>query len=371
MSKYNSFYYNFPTLLLFGDKSLNNLFNMRLIEKYEKVLIITAGDFIHQFGIIECLKDKYKSIDFIVEDTNLFNTSVADISELKNKYKDANIDLIIAIGGGSVIDACKLLSLTLNDERDVASMLESNSYAESIIPLGTFCTVPASGSEANSSFVIIDNRGKKLARANNNVRPIFSVLNSEYVKTLPTNILRASLSDIMSHLLEQYLSNHTATTFIDDLIIASIINIIRNKEGAIKGDLNALEDIMLCATFSLSYCLSMGKIMDWNVHEIEHGFSGLYKTSHGEMLSVIFPRYLKYSKVQDFYSERLNYLNSSLINYGGINAVYDYFEYLSSDENILNFTNIEEVVEIVLNGRSKIGRNVLLGADDIKKILSN
>ncbi len=371
MSKYTDFYYNFPTLIFFGENSVNNLIQNKILDNYGNILIVTAGEFVHQFGAIRTIKNHYPNTNFIVEDTSFYNPSVKDVSCLRDKYKDSSIDFIIAIGGGSVIDACKLLALSINSEDPITDILVNNKTLSNIVPIGTICTVPASGSEANSSFVIVDDNNKKWARANQNIRPVFCVLNRDFVKTLPKKVLKASLSDIMSHLLEQYLSGNPETTFIDDLIIGAINNLIRNQDEVLKGNLDALEDIMLCATFTLSYFLSMGKKLDWNVHEIEHGISGLYKTSHGERLSVLFPKYLKHPKVQSFFKDRLEYLNDSINRVGGINSIYNYFHKLIPSNYLLDSDEMTQILNIILNGRETIGQNVILNRNDIYEIINS
>ncbi|MFV0425053.1 MAG: iron-containing alcohol dehydrogenase [Bacilli bacterium] len=370
----NNFYYNFPTTVFFGEKSIDTIIKNGVLNGYKNILILTAGELTENFNILDKLEQGVDT-KFYIEHTNLSNPSTTDVQFYVDKYKSNNIDFVISIGGGSVIDCAKLFCLTYNGDIDVDTALVNNTFSTNILEQGVFVSVPASGSEANSSFVIVNKDFKKLARANDNVRPKFAVLDYNYVKTLPKEQLYAAISDIMSHLLEQYLSNEAEITLIDDLIIATMKTVIRNQKLLLEDSQNyrALEDIMLSATFALSYLLSMGKSLDWNAHEIEHAISGRYKSIHGHGLAILFPKYLKLDKVSKYFESRLSYLTNELFEEDSLEQLDQFYAQLCSTSNISDLVNefdLEVLIEDLFDGREYIGKNCLISEEDVRRLFN-
>ncbi len=354
--------------------------NNQDLQKAEHILILYGGNYVEELGIVNELDNLLEDKHVIKITDAIANPTTDYINSILKRLENIKVDFVIAIGGGSVIDTCKALCLQYHNDLDLSVALETNKFSENALPFGVFLTNPASGSEGNNSFVIVNSKTKrKIARANAHARAKFAVCDYRYTATLSKYQFFTAISDIFSHLLEQYLSAEKPHMLIDDLIIAAFKNLI-HQTTILKNDFNntlAKENIMLNATLTLSYLLSMGKTMDWNVHEIEHAISGYYKSIHGASLAVIYPKYLQQAKVQAIFKERLEIFGKEIFQVQTsketVQAISTLFASLELGSNLEQTTNkkldIDLLVNMIMNGRSEIGRVCLLEEKDVRNIL--
>lgn len=378
---YNNFYFSMPTKMLFGKDSIK-LVEASLVElEIKKVAIVYGGTYIEELGIINELKtifEKLKIKAIIIDDAKP-NPDNNYVDQKALMLKDQQVDLMIGIGGGSAIDATKAIALQANNDQDFWTNA-LNGFKKPGIKVGVISTLPASGSETNNSFVIAHHElGQKIARTNMSIRPVFAVCDPMYSMSLPKYQFNYALIDIFSHLLEQLFTSQDNTTFIDNLIYGSLKDLVGQIE-VLENDFNnfdARSNIILNASFALSYYLSQGRRTDWNAHEIEHYFSGKYKTPHGSGLGIIFPEYLKKAVASEVYASKLQEVGKIVFNVNSLDLTISKIEALFRQLNnyhtlsdlIKQDFKVEEVVAAIIKEEA-IGKTYLLDRKTLKDILS-
>ena len=295
-----NFIYSNPTKLYFGDDSLKYLADE--LKKYgKKVLLTYGGGSIKKNGIYDdvikilndCGKDVYEVPGV------MSNPTVEKLYEGCKVAKENDVDLILAVGGGSVIDYAKGVSVSAHCESDpwekyYLKMEEPNNK---IIPVGTVLTMVGTGSEMNGGSVITNHEQKlKIGHVfGDDVMPKFSVLNPKYTLTVPKYQMTAGLFDIMSHIMEQYFSNTDDNT--SDYIAEGLMrSLIHSSRIAVKDpqDYEARSNIMWTATWALNTLIAMGKSTDWEVHMIGQAIGAYTDATHGMTLSAVSLPYYRY-----------------------------------------------------------------------------
>jgi alcohol dehydrogenase YqhD (iron-dependent ADH family) len=212
--------------------------------------------------------------------------------------KENHIDLILAVGGGSVIDSAKAIAVGANYDGDVWDFFEKKNTAKSALPIGVILTIPATGSESSTSCVINREEGnlKKSIRSEL-ISPKFAILNPELTFTLPPYQTAAGIIDILAHIMERYFTNTEGVDFTDRLCEATMKSVIFNAPKVFKNpnDYDARAQIMWAGTIAHNNLLNTGRVGDWASHHIQHAMGGIYDDmAHGAGLAVIFPAWMKY-----------------------------------------------------------------------------
>lgn len=292
-------YYN-PTKIYFGKESLNNLSTE--LENYgENILLVYGKSAIKKMGlydeIIAILKKSNKNV---VELAGIkSNPTYNQMMEGAKLVREHHVDLILAVGGGSVIDCAKGISVSAYCEGDPWQRYWINfeDVDNEIVPVGSVLTMAGTGSEMNGGSVITHEESKiKNGRVYpSNVYPKFSILNPEYTYSVPQYQMISGIFDIMSHLMEQYFSGEDDNT--TDYVIEGLLeSIINSARVAIKDPKNyeARSNIMWGATMALNTISGVGKTQDWEVHMIEHQLGAYTDCAHGMGLAAISPAYYNY-----------------------------------------------------------------------------
>lgn len=295
-----NFCYSNPTKLYFGDDSLNYL-NDELKKYGDKVLLVYGGGSIKRLGIyddvVRILKENGKTI---IEDAGVMpNPTVEKLYEGAKLAKDNNVDLILAVGGGSVVDYSKAVSVSAYCEEDPWEKyyLKMEDVDNKIIPVGCILTMVGTGSEMNGGAVITNHESKlKIGHVfGDNVFPKFSILNPKYTFSIPRYQMVAGFFDIMSHILEQYFSNTDDNT--SDYIMEGLLrSLIHSTRIAVKNpeDYEARSNIMWTATWALNTLVAKGKSTDWMVHMIGQSIGAYTDATHGMTLAAISLPYYRY-----------------------------------------------------------------------------
>ncbi len=296
------FSYRNPTKLYFGKNALDGL--KEELPKYGKnVLLVYGGGSIKKNGIYdkvtavlrECGKTVY-------EDAGVMpNPTVEKLYEGVKRARDAKADFILAVGGGSVCDYAKAVSISVNCKEDPWDRyyirFEDVAPDCKIIPVGCVLTMVGTGSEMNGGSVIT-NHAQKLKIGHvfgDNVFPKFSVLNPEFTYSLPKYQMTAGFFDIMSHILEQYFSGGDDNT--SDYIAEGLMrSLVHSSEIAVKNptDYEARSNIMWTATWALNTLIAKGKTTDWEVHMIGQAIGAHTDATHGMTLSAVSVPYYKF-----------------------------------------------------------------------------
>lgn len=288
-----NFYYSNPTKLYFGEDALQNL--EAELQKYgDTVQLIYGGGSIKKSGlydqIIEILIACGKTI---VEDGGVMpNPTIEKVYDGCQKAKENDVDLLLAVGGGSVCDYAKAVSVSTWCEEDPWDKyyLRMEDVDNRIIPVGCVLTMVGTGSEMNGGSVITNHEQKlKIGHVfGDNVFPKFSILNPKLTYTLPKRQMVSGIYDIMNHITEQYFSgdDDNTTDYIAEGLMRSLIH---SSRIAVKDPENyeARSNIMWTATWALNTLLDMGKTTDWMVHMIGQSIGAYTDATHGMTLSAV------------------------------------------------------------------------------------
>lgn len=208
------------------------------------------------------------------------------------------VDFLLAIGGGSVIDSLKAISVGLTYDGDVWDFFAGKVPAPSkTLPIGVILTIPAAGSEGSKSMVITNENGLlKRGFDCEASRPAFSLLNPELNYTLPAFQTACGISDMMAHILERYFTNASSVDLTDRLCESLLRTIIKAAAVAISqpADYEARADLMWASTLAHNDLLSCGRTGDWSSHNLEHELSAFYGVAHGAGLAAVFPAWMKF-----------------------------------------------------------------------------
>ena len=287
-------YYN-PTKLYFGKEAINNL--KEELEKYgENVVLIYGGGSIKKNGLYDKVMDILKSANKkVVEDSGVMsNPTVKKLYEGIKIAREAKADLLLAIGGGSVIDYAKGVSASVNLPEDVDPWdeyyLNFRDCKVKPIPVGTILTMVGTGSEMNGGSVITNEKeGLKIGKVfDSELFPKFTILNPEYTYTVPRYQMVSGIFDIMSHIMEQYFSGDDDNTS-DYLMEGLMRSLIASSRVAVKNptDYDARSNIMWTSTWALNTFVGKGKTQDWEVHMIGQAVGAVTNATHGMTLSAV------------------------------------------------------------------------------------
>lgn len=288
-----NFNYSNPTKLYFGEDALRNL--EAELQKYgDTVQLIYGGGSIKKSGlydqIIEILIACGKTI---VEDGGVMpNPTIEKVYDGCQKAKENDVDLLLAVGGGSVCDYAKAISVSTWCEEDPWDKyyLRMEDVDNRIIPVGCVLTMVGTGSEMNGGSVITNHEQKlKIGHVfGDNVFPKFAILNPKLTYTLPKWQMVSGIYDIMNHITEQYFSgdDDNTTDYIAEGLMRSLIH---SSRIAVKDPENyeARSNIMWTATWALNTLLDMGKTTDWMVHMIGQSIGAYTDATHGMTLSAV------------------------------------------------------------------------------------
>ena len=295
-----NFSYSNPTKLYFGEDSLNYL-NEELPKYGKNVQLAYGGGSIKKNGIydkvMEILKANGKNV---FEDGGVMpNPTVEKLYEGVKIAREHKADLILAVGGGSVCDYAKAVSISVHCEEDPWEKyyLRMENVDNEIIPVGCVLTMVGTGSEMNGGSVITNHETKlKIGHVfGENVFPKFSILNPTFTFTVPKYQMTAGFFDIMSHILEQYFSGEDDST--SDYIMEGLLkSLIHSSRIAIKNpaDYEARSNIMWIATWALNTFVAKGKTTDWEVHMIGQSIGAYTNATHGMTLSAVSLPYYRF-----------------------------------------------------------------------------
>ena len=294
------FTYHNPTRVHFGKDSMGKLAEeLQLFGK--NVLLVYGKNSIKKIGVYDSVINILSECGKNVTEFSGIkpNPSYTQVLEGARIVRENNIDLILAVGGGSVIDCAKAVSVSAYCESDPWQKYWVNfeDVDNKIIPVGSVLTMAGTASEMNGGSVITNEdlmiKGGRIFPPQ--VYPKFSILNPEFTYTVPKLQMVSGVFDIMSHLLEQYFSgdDDNTTDYVIEGVIKSLIN---SAKKAVNNplDYEARSNIMWCATLGLNKITGVSKTQDWMPHHIEHQLGAYTDCPHGLGLSVISMPYYRY-----------------------------------------------------------------------------
>ena len=295
-----NFTYSNPTKLYFGDDVIKNLSD-ELKNYGPKVLLTYGGGSIKRNGIYDDVMTALKAAGKqVIELSGVMpNPTAQKLREGAKIARENDVDLILAVGGGSTIDYSKGVSVSAWCDEDPWEKyyLRQEEPSCKIIPVGSVLTMVGTGSEMNGGSVITNHEEKlKIGKVfGDNVMPKFSILNPRYTFSVPQRQMVAGFYDIMCHILEQYLSDNddNTTDYIAEGLMRSLVH---SSRIAVKNpeDYEARSNIMWTATWALNTLLKMGKSTDWMVHMIGQAIGAFTDATHGMTLSGVSIAYYRH-----------------------------------------------------------------------------
>lgn len=296
----NDFTYFTPTKVIFGkgaeEKTGENIKNTGC----SKVLVHYGSGSVLRSGLLDRI---YKSLD----ESNIEYVSLGGVvpnprlslaREGIELCKKENVDFILAVGGGSVIDSAKCIGYGVANEGDVWDFYEKKRFPEGCLPIGVVLTIAAAGSEMSNSSVITNEDGWKKRGCNSDYcRAKFAVMNPELTMTLPRYQSMSGCVDIMMHTMERYFNNVSNMELTDGISEHLIKTVMKNAKIIYDcpDDYNARAEVMWAGSLShngLTGCGTDGG--DWACHQLEHELGGMYDIAHGAGLAAVWPTWARY-----------------------------------------------------------------------------
>lgn len=293
-----NFEYYCPTKIIFGKGKENEVGS--IIKQYgKKILLHYGGGSVIRSGLLDRVKTSLdnEGIEYVELGGVQPNPRLSLVNEGIKLVKEHNIDFILAVGGGSVIDSAKGIGLGSKYDGDLWDIYLRKATPVDHTPVGVILTIPAAGSEMSTSAVIT-NEVTQEKRGYNTVfnRPVFSILNPELIYTVPKYHLAAGIVDMFAHVVERYFTNTTNVTITDNLCLG-VMNAIYTCGRKYINDVTNYDlaaEVMWAASMAHNGILDPGRLTDWSSHAMEHSLSAYYDISHGGGLAVIIPAWMKY-----------------------------------------------------------------------------
>ncbi|MGF7033561.1 alcohol dehydrogenase YqhD (iron-dependent ADH family) [Paenibacillus mucilaginosus] len=303
----NAFSFVNPTRILFGEGMVDKLGEQVQAQGARTVLLVYGGGSIKKSGLYDRVLTQLeqagaRAVELPGVEPNPRVTTVRKGIELA---RAEGVDLILAVGGGSVLDAAKAVAVGVPYEGDVWDFMMRKAEIKSALPLGTVLTLSATGSEMNGNSVITNwEENLKKSFGSIHAYPKFSILDPTLTYSVPRDQTVNGIVDTMSHVFEQYFSPTQDTPLQERFCEGVLQTVIENGEKALAkpDDYTSRANLMLSSTFALNGGLiSVGMQNDWATHMIEHEVSAIYDIAHAAGLAILFPNWMKY-----VYSERID-----------------------------------------------------------------
>ncbi|ANU12611.1 NADH-dependent alcohol dehydrogenase [Planococcus halocryophilus] len=295
----NAFSFYNPVKLIFGKGQLQAA--KEELPKYgKKVLLVYGGGSIKKNGL-------YDEVTQMLSEAGLEVFELAGvepnprISTAKKGIeicKTEGIDVLLAVGGGSVIDCTKLIACGAKYDGDAWDLVSRKAQPEDALPFGTVLTIAATGSEMNAGSVITNEETQeKYGWGSPLSFPKFSILDPTYTLSVPENHTVYGIVDMMSHIFEQYFNDATSTP-VQDRMCEGVLKAVIETAPKLMDDLQSYEHretIMFAGTMALNKFLEMGYRGDWGSHNIEHAVSAVYDIPHAGGLAILFPQWMRHN----------------------------------------------------------------------------
>ncbi len=379
------FQFHNPTKVYFGKTAIDNL-SAELANYGNNVLLIYGKTAIKKIGLYDTVIDILKSANkTVVELAGIKpNPTYIQVLEGAKLVRENNVDLILAVGGGSTIDCAKAISVSAHCEGDPWEKYWINfeEVNNKIVPVGAILTMAGTASEMNGGSVIT-NEEKMLKNGRvygSNVHPKFAILNPEYTYSVSEYQMASGIFDTMSHLMEQYFSGNddNTTDYLIEGIMKSLINSAKIAMNNPK-DYEARSNIMWCATLGLNYIAGLSKTQDWEVHMIEHQIGAYTDCTHGAGLAVVSIPYYKYickfgidkfvrfaKNVWEVDVDKLSKEDAAL---KGIAKLAEFIKLLKLPTTLRELGATEEMLPLIANSTVLGGGYKQMDANDILTVL--
>lgn len=287
--------------VVFGNGSLNEL--PALLERHHptSILLVSSGDYVEELGISAAVREAAEQLGArLIEDRGVVpNPRLEHVRELIQVAREHRVDFLLAAGGGSAVDTAKSVAIGLAspDDVDVWDYFTVGKAVEYVpsLKVGVINTLPGTGSEVGRSAVLTNLATKeKLGVEANNLRPVFTIVDPEFSRTVPQHFQAAAIADEIAHLIETYTADDTDVDITDRLLEGAIAGALTNaaKYADDPSDDNARKQLHQISLYQ--HYLNFDRNSDWAGHPIEHVISGRYDLLHGEGLAIVTVAWLRF-----------------------------------------------------------------------------
>ncbi len=375
-----------PTKLIFGENRISDL--SKYLDRNHKLMLTFGMGSVKQNGIynkITSILNDYNYIEFWGIEPNPKYETLLKAIEIA---RENEVDFLLAIGGGSVIDGTKFISASINFKGDTWNILSKSAKINTVIPFGTVLTLPATGSEMNSAAVISRIETKeKMVFLSEKCFPKFSILDISVINSLPKNQIANGIIDSFIHTTEQYMTYNTDAKIQDSFAEGILKTLICDGQKVYKDNNNkdACKNYMFSATMALNGLISSGVPTDWSIHTIGHELTALHNIDHAVTLAIILPSLYKI-----MLNEKLGKLVQYAENVWGIkngtdkekallaiDKTEEFFQSLGVSTKLDDYIDdknktINEIINRFKNRKwTNIGENGIINISKIKEILLN
>lgn len=287
-----NFEYHNPVRIVFGKDTIAKLKD--LLDPSEKILLLYGGGSIKKNGVYDQVMAALKGRDVRAFGGIEANPRYETCMQAVDVVRRDEVDFILAVGGGSVLDAAKFIAAAArykgDDSWDI--LTSGGSVVKTAVPLGSVMTLPATGSEMNFFSVISrQSTDEKLAFGHPSVYPVFSILDPQTTYSLPPKQLRNGLVDAFAHVMEQYATFDVDSPLQDRQAEAVVRTLIEIASDVLNNtdDYNSRANFMWAATHALNGILNCGVVQDWTTHSVGHELTAFFGLDHAETLAIVMP----------------------------------------------------------------------------------
>lgn len=388
-----NFIYYTPTEVLFGKDRENEIANEIIKFGYKKVLLHYGQNSVIKSGLLTRIKNilDTSGIKYVELGGVLPNPRLSLVNKGIRFCKENDVNFILAVGGGSVIDSAKAIGYGVTNDGDVRDFYDFKRKPKACLPIGCILTIAATGSEMSNSSVITNDKNNTKRGCNSNYcRLKFAILDPKLTMTLTQFETSCGCCDILMHTMERYFVNGETMEITDAIAEGLMRTVIKNSKTLVKTPLNyeARAEIMWCGSLSHNDLTGLGvSKTDWSTHKLEHELSAKYDVTHGAGLTALWsswakyvykdclPRFVKFAK--NVFGIESNGKGEEVA-LKGIAAVIDFFKIMNMPVNLhelgLNLTN-RDLIELAENCsvscNGSIGSAKTLNETDMLEIYKN
>ena len=377
-----------PTYFIFGKGTHQKVGKYVQCYGGKKVLLHYGGGSIKRTGVYDAVVASLQAYD--IEVVELGGVQPNPVSSMVYRGIDLcrqeNVDFILAVGGGSVIDSAKAIAAGVLYEGDFLDFFQGKAKIQKALPVATVLTIPAAGSEGSFNTVITDEKTLvKCGAAGEAIRPVFSILNPELTFTLPSYQSACGVTDIMAHILERYISNTKNVEITDRFCEAVLLTMIHEAPKVLQNpkDYDAQANIMWGGMVAHNNICGVGREQDWGTHALEHQLSAHYQIAHGAGLAIMFPAWMRYVADHDVdlfarlavrvWGLPLDEANPKTTALAGIEKFAQFWQSLGMPANLTEIgAKVEDIPKLIatlgVSDTKAVGRFVPIYAKDAEAI---
>lgn len=385
----DNFNFHKPTAYYFGAGRENEVGSIVKNLKVNKVFVIYGGGSCVRSGLLQRVEKSLaqEGIEFVSKGGVEPNPRADLVYEMIDYGREQQVDFVLAVGGGSVIDTAKAVAIGILDNGDFFDFFLQKRVPTKALGIGVVLTIPAAGSEGSNSAVIqkeVDGNVLKCGLSHAFNVPVFSILNPELTKTLPAYQIACGVVDMMAHVMERYFTNTPEVSITDRTCEAVLCSIVETAPRVIHDPNNyeARANIMWAGTLAHNDICGVGREQDWATHALEHQLSALYDVAHGAGLAVMFPAWMEYTMAHNpmrfaqfasrVFGVSMDFEDPKRTAKAGIVALRSFFKSLGMPLNFeqigASIDDIPKLLKLLYLSKKSVGNFVHLTPEDCEAI---